>query len=479
MLENSLGIIIRAMFARRFDLLVVAVLGCLVVILGIGIFWLFVKNQELAARSGQAPVVFYSLDSNSSFLDASDVKNSEAEAVAEARQNLIQGEKDFIDVNLSAMQITLYDTGKPIDTLPLKAKGREGSFWETSTGIYAVGNKTANHFSSISKVWMPYGIQFYGNFFLHGWPYYEDGTPLPAGNSGGCIRMATEDAKIVYQFARPDMPILVFENAKRRAAYPALVTGTASSTPIPELSANVVLVADLDTSEMVVGKNVDTPFALGEVTHLMTALVASEVVNLEKSITLHAYMRDDRDEVPFTVGARYRGFDLLYPLLMRSSKTAASALGGFLGSDAFTGQMNKKAKALGMQNTVFIDVTGNSPRNVSTLKDLAKLVQYVVEKRPFLFGVSLGANYPREGSTGIFANLENGNGFAQDPALFGAVQGNSDEETSTELSVWRFEKGNFTRTILIALEESQNSTEDTRELLEWLEENFSLEPLPA
>ena len=37
--------------------------------------------------------------------------------------------------------------------------------------------------------------------------------------------------------------------------------------------------------------------------------------------------------------------------------------------------MNAKAKALGMNNTRYVDTTGLSPENVSTARDLAVMVQ--------------------------------------------------------------------------------------------------------
>ena len=52
-------------------------------------------------------------------------------------------------------------------------------------------------------------IQFDGNYFIHGWPYYPDGTSVAKGYSGGCIRLSTEDAEELYGLVDIDMPIII------------------------------------------------------------------------------------------------------------------------------------------------------------------------------------------------------------------------------------------------------------------------------
>jgi D-alanyl-D-alanine endopeptidase (penicillin-binding protein 7) len=67
---------------------------------------------------------------------------------------------------------------------------------------------------------------------------------------------------------------------------------------------------------------------------------------------------------------------MLWLALMSSENRAASALAGHYpgGRKAFIAAMNRKAAALGMKNTRFNDSTGLSARNVSTARDLAKLM---------------------------------------------------------------------------------------------------------
>jgi len=76
------------------------------------------------------------------------------------------------------------------------------------------------------------------------------------------------------------------------------------------------------------------------------------------------------------VGARMTRRELLHITLMSSENRAASALGRNYpgGIEAFVGAMNAKARALGMDDTRYVDTSGLSSSNVSSARDLAKLV---------------------------------------------------------------------------------------------------------
>ncbi len=68
--------------------------------------------------------------------------------------------------------------------------------------------------------------------------------------------------------------------------------------------------------------------------------------------------------------------NMLLLALMSSENRAAASLAHHYpgGYDAFIRAMNAKAKALGMRNTHFVEPTGLSIHNVSTARDLTKLL---------------------------------------------------------------------------------------------------------
>lgn len=447
----------------------------IIVLIGISV-WFFFQNKELRTMKQIQPIVYSTASGERSFLSGGDIATKEeVEAFQAEKERLVATQGSFIEVNLKDMKIALYENGIPKEEYPVKAKGKEGSWWETTTGIYSVGAKAVNHFSSISKVWMPYGIQFYGNFFIHGWPYYSDGTPLQSSSSGGCIRLATSDAEKIFRFAKYGMPILVFEEKPKRSLYEALRLNDGAGG-MPNVSAKAAIVADLDTGEILLDKDIDRILPLGALTKSMTALTASEVVNLERMITAQSYMLARKESDNFlSVGKQYRGFDLLYPLLMQSSNDAAMVIGGFLGESGTITQMNKKAIALGMTNTLFNDLTGESEKNISTLRDLSRLAQYITDKRSFIFGVSIGTNYPEQKNI-AFKSISNYNPFVDDARLVGVIGGRTDAVGFTVLTVWRFTKDNKTpRNILIGILGSDNANGDIMEIRSWFEKGFGVD----
>ena len=121
---------------------------------------------------------------------------------------LVREEKreDSVDIDLDKMELTIWKDGVS-ETFPVLSKGDPERTNETPRGDFEALYMAEKHFSSIGHVWMPYSIQFKGNFFIHGWPYYPDGTDVPKGYSGGCVRLSTADAKRVYEFVKPGMPI--------------------------------------------------------------------------------------------------------------------------------------------------------------------------------------------------------------------------------------------------------------------------------
>jgi D-alanyl-D-alanine endopeptidase (penicillin-binding protein 7) len=91
--------------------------------------------------------------------------------------------------------------------------------------------------------------------------------------------------------------------------------------------------------------------------------------------------------------------NLLHIALMSSENRAAAALGRNYpgGINAFVAAMNAKARQLGMNDTRYVDSSGLSSQNVSSARDLAKLVAYAHQK-PLLRQYSTDPNWVVEAS---------------------------------------------------------------------------------
>jgi D-alanyl-D-alanine endopeptidase (penicillin-binding protein 7) len=147
------------------------------------------------------------------------------------------------------------------------------------------------------------------------------------------------------------------------------------------LGSNAAIVIDQNTSQVLFEKNSTVALPIASVTKLMTATVVVEShqdMNETLEVTSDDIDREKNSSSRLRVGSHLLRGDMLHIALMSSENRAASALGRNYpgGLPAFVAAMNTKAKALGMNDTHYVDSTGLSSHNVSSARDLAKLVAY-------------------------------------------------------------------------------------------------------
>ncbi len=145
------------------------------------------------------------------------------------------------------------------------------------------------------------------------------------------------------------------------------------------LRSRVALVWDDREGVPLYGRSIDEPRSIASLTKLMTALVILESgLPLDELVSVAP---EDRDTLKRTtshlpIGAALTRYDLLHAALASSDNRAAAALGRTWpgGPGAFIQAMNDKAERLGMTRTRFADPTGLLAGNISTARDLVKLV---------------------------------------------------------------------------------------------------------
>jgi D-alanyl-D-alanine endopeptidase (penicillin-binding protein 7) len=153
----------------------------------------------------------------------------------------------------------------------------------------------------------------------------------------------------------------------------------------------------------------------------MTAMVV-----LDANLPLDEPLDVDMGDLDMVKGSRSRlsmGIELprremLRLALMSSENRAASALARHYpgGSVAFVEAMNAKAASLGMSRTHFDDSTGLSPRNVSTARDLAKMVE-AAARYPLIRAFSVTPSHVVEVQpTGRMMGFANSNRLVQSAA---------------------------------------------------------------
>ncbi|WP_233161709.1 MULTISPECIES: D-alanyl-D-alanine endopeptidase [unclassified Achromobacter] len=186
---------------------------------------------------------------------------------------------------------------------------------------------------------------------------------------------------------------------------------TTPSSQAAALRSSVAYVQDVATSTVLFSKNEDTVRPIASISKLMTALVVVDA-NLPMDEMLDV-TDDDIDRLRHAssrlpVGSRLSRADMLHVALMSSENRAAHALGRYYpgGMPAFVRAMNEKARELGMLDTHFVEPTGLSSENVSSPRDLVRLLR-AASQRPLIHRYTTDTEYDvemRKGRTQTFRN---------------------------------------------------------------------------
>lgn len=163
------------------------------------------------------------------------------------------------------------------------------------------------------------------------------------------------------------------------------------------LKSSVALVIDQDTQEVLISKNDQAVLPIASLTKLMTGLIVSEAnLPMDEMITITQQDVDTEkgSRSRLRVGTQLSRGELLHLALMSSENRAAHALGRTYpgGLQVFTQLMNYKAQLLDMKDTRYVEPTGLSSKNMSSARDLAKLVD-AAHQHPLLRELTTSTGY--------------------------------------------------------------------------------------
>lgn len=183
-----------------------------------------------------------------------------------------------------------------------------------------------------------------------------------------------------------------------RAVTPLRLASANSGDPdgLGLLSA-AALVVDQKSGEALYAKNEAIPTSIASITKLMTAMVTLDAgLPLDEEITIS---EEDVDRLKGTgsrlpLGTRLTRNELLHLALIASENRAAAALSRAYpgGREAFIATMNRKARNLGMHDSLFVDGTGLNSLNRATAMDLAKMVD-AAYRYPLIRQISTATAY--------------------------------------------------------------------------------------
>ncbi len=246
-------------------------------------------------------------------------------------------------IQLNEMTLTLHDGTTTLASYSLLSQGKPGSYYETIGGVYENDYKTPLHFSSIGHVYMPYSVHIFGNYFIHGIPYYPNGSQVSSAYSGGCIRLTNEHAKIVYDFIEEGTPIIITRDTI--ASFNPTESSNSAST---------------------------SAFVSTAMTNIMVATISLEALTQDNPIIgLNGEETTRRKILP--------------KLVLEGNSNIAKLYAQSIGEENFIARMNQKATILGLTHTHFTDVS--SPVE-TTYEDYARFMTYIKTYKSYLLNIT-------------------------------------------------------------------------------------------
>ena len=194
---------------------------------------------------------------------------------------------------------------------------------------------------------------------------------------------------------------------------------TLDENGMPALGSSAFYVVNATSGEVLLERNSAAVLPIASITKLMTAMVVLD--GGQELSELLSISQGDIDLLKGTgsrlgVGTLLTRGEMLHLALMSSENRAASALARYYpgGERAFVEAMNVKARLLGLWNTRFHDSTGLNPRNVSSPRDLAKMVS-ASASYPLIRQFSTSPEYHVEDVRGRTLRFGNTNGLVNSP----------------------------------------------------------------
>jgi len=247
---------------------------------------------------------------------------------------------------------------------------------------------------------------------------------------------------------------------------------------LSELTAESVIVLDLDSMATLYEKNPDHKHFPASTTKVMTALVVMDNFSLDQVLTASSSgIKVEGNTIKILPNEQMTVENLLYGLLVGSGNDAALLLSQNFprGTPAFVEAMNKKAQNLKLLNTHFTNPVGfDEEGHFSTAKDLARLAAVAIKNPVFSKIVSTPGIVITDVSGRNTHFLKNTN------ELVGRIEGvvgvkTGWTENAGECLITLTERnGEKVLTVILG---SKDRFGETKKLIEWIFTNFTWQKL--
>ena len=150
----------------------------------------------------------------------------------------------------------------------------------------------------------------------------------------------------------------------------------------PKIKSKSAILIDIDTGEILAGKNETKIRPIASLTKLVTAMVFLKTApDLFKVETVTEEDRRGAGRSRLYVGEKLTLYDLFHLALISSDNVAARILARSTGftSDEFVENMNRVAFELNLESTKFVEPTGLNQGNVSTASEFSVIFKAALE----------------------------------------------------------------------------------------------------
>ncbi len=193
---------------------------------------------------------------------------------------------------------------------------------------------------------------------------------------------------------------------KGEAADITQTAALSSGIPTPSVSAKSAILIDGDSGAILCSKDPDKRMPMASTTKIMTALVAIEKGEPEKTVEISPLaVGVEGSSVYLYEGEQLTLEDLLYATLLESANDAATAIAVEIGGsvEGFADMMNQKAAELGLKDTHFTNPHGlDDPEHYTTARELAIIAAAAMKNDTFRETVSTHKKtIPLNGTEGV------------------------------------------------------------------------------
>lgn len=143
------------------------------------------------------------------------VKDNPKETIPSFQSSAIETmtvSKISLRADLNRMIIYVYENGLLKKEYKILSKGDPSKWWQTPTGGFKIKTKSQNLWSDLYLVNLPWALQFYEDFYIHGIPKDKNGNNLLRAFTAGNLIVSDDDAKELYQTVKIGTIIFIYKN---------------------------------------------------------------------------------------------------------------------------------------------------------------------------------------------------------------------------------------------------------------------------